>query len=211
MPLSNMYSTEHSLSCTSRFSKLVKLVSRQAQPKTEMRGVYSTFSQPRSLPGSAVCKKSPQGCSSVTWRVRRWGGLHLQDCHPDPCTQCTLPACSTELMQSQLHRAASQHTPLSTFAPEAPGQLHGNSTELQGLAKTASGEGEVVSVVFAGGSFSADLAQDHALADQALEGLLVSHHADVVQHLVPEPCVQQVQHCMFRAACAAMTCSLQRA
>ena len=56
--------------------------------------------------------------------------------------------------------------------------------------------------------FGADLAQDHALTDQALEGLLVSHHANVIQHLVPEPRIQQVQHCMLCAACAFTTCSL---
>lgn len=31
------------------------------------------------------------------------------------------------------------------------------------------------------------LPQDHALADQALEGLLGGHGANVIQHLVPEP------------------------
>ena len=39
-----------------------------------------------------------------------------------------------------------------------------------------------------------DFAEDHALVNELLERLLRRHHADVVEHLVPEPGVQQVEH-----------------
>ena len=49
--------------------------------------------------------------------------------------------------------------------------------------------------------FMAHLAQDHALADKALEGLFSGYQTYVVQHLVPEPRIQQMQDCMLSAAC----------
>ncbi len=52
------------------------------------------------------------------------------------------------------------------------------------------------------GAGRARLAEDHALADQALEGLRRGHNAQVEQHLVPEARVQQVEHRVLRAACA---------
>ena len=48
--------------------------------------------------------------------------------------------------------------------------------------------------------FSLFVAEDHALVHQLLERLLRRHDADVVQHLVPEPRIQQVQHRMLGAA-----------
>ena len=45
------------------------------------------------------------------------------------------------------------------------------------------------------------LAQDHALAHKALEGLLSRNNPNVIQHLVPEARIEQMQHCMLRATC----------
>jgi hypothetical protein len=50
------------------------------------------------------------------------------------------------------------------------------------------------------GHFLAVAAENHSLVHQLHEGLGVVHDADVVQHLVPEACVQQVQHGVLLSA-----------